>query len=382
MTTKKVLIGCGIAAIILLMIIAGGALYVYRQIVPGLKGASQVPSALVHPGVVKGSGFLSKTEFAAVPGLGNVTDIAFGKLDPAPRVEIAFAGGTGAAFVDKGGNVKSSVSYGTAGVSSDDMSILRGNGACQFMRRGSWGSRPALLDHAGAVLWEYKGTSAADDMVAGDINGDGLLEFAVGLNGGGGVDLLDSRGQKLWNKPDGNVWHVEMADANGDGQLEIIHTNAGGVIKVRDAYGNVISESSTPVYCSDFSLCRWPTKKDREQVLVSDQGGIWLLNYNGATVKRFDAPGCPDQGAARGIAVSLKSGKPECFAALVTFENARRSVLYVYDPAGKLVYQEVLPEASASIAAISLDNSGAESILIGGEGHVTRYSVLASAHGK
>jgi hypothetical protein len=67
------------------------------------------------------------------------------------------------------------------------------------------------MDATGKPLWSYgAGSNGVDDMVAGDLNGDGLLQFAVGFNGGGGIHLLNSQGKKLWEFPDGNVWHVEI----------------------------------------------------------------------------------------------------------------------------------------------------------------------------
>jgi hypothetical protein len=382
MTGRKVLIGCGIAMLVLLVAIAGGGLYIFHQIAPSLNGRLKAPSAFAHPGIVTGSGFLSKSEFIAEPVLGNVTDIVPGKLDPTPGVEMGIAGTQGSVFIDNAGHVKCSVSFGAMSMYTNVSIVsVRGKDTCEFMNRGSWASKPALLDHTGKVLWEYTSKWGADDMTAGDLKGDGSLEFAVGLNGSGGVVLLNSTGRTLWSKPDGNVWHVEIADVKGDGRLEIVHSNAGGKITVRDASGNVISKSAVGagVYFSDFSLCTWPTKKDVERLLVSSKGAIWLLDFGGGMVKKFDAPDCPDLSHARGALVTLRSGHPEYLAVLVDVKNSRQSLFYVYNSEGKLVYHEILPEPSASIAAIAADKSGAESILVGGEGHVTRYSTSAAA---
>ena len=51
-----------------------------------------------------------------------------------------------------------------------------------------------------------------------------------------------------------------------------------------------------------------------------------------------------------------------------------RSVFYVYDSKGKLVYQEVLPETCSAIMASPNGLSGTESILICGQGRVLKYS--------
>ena len=68
------------------------------------------------------------------------------------------------------------------------------------------------------------GVLSVDDTAAGDVDGDGRLEFVVGFNGGGGVRLLDSTEKMRWRKPDGNVWHVEIADLKGC----LLYTSARG----------------------------------------------------------------------------------------------------------------------------------------------------------
>lgn len=377
MKTSKLLIGCAIAAFAAVVIIPLAGYYALRQIAPVLLGRSP---ALAKPGIRFGSGFLSKSRFLADQTLGAVTDIVPGKGDPAPGVEIGIAGTEGADFVDGSGIVKSRVHFDGGPHSRISIVDVNHDGVCEFMNRGSWSSKAALLDHKGKMLWEYGGSPGVDDMAAGDINGDGLLEFAVGFNGGGGVDLVDSKGRKQWNQPDGNVWHVEMVDTNGDGRLEIVHTNAGGEITVRDASGSVISRSSAAAYCDDFDLCKWPTGGSRPYLLEPSDGSIWLFDYNGSTVARLDAPGCVSPNRVKVTPARLRQGRPEYLAVLVEYARENQSILYVYDSAKKLVYEESLPEAYGSIAAARLGKSGDESILIGGPGHILRYS-LPSAVG-
>ena len=59
---------------------------------------------------------------------------------------------------------------------------------------------------------------------------------------------------------------------------------------------------------------------------------------------------------------------------VVNFAGLPRSVLYVFDQNGALVYQEVLPESCGSILAVSFDDSGSEGLLIGGEQEVWQYT--------
>jgi len=375
MNIKKILIGCCIALAIVFILAIIGGFFAYRYFIsPFLCGQLEMPKELDTPRVTAGSDFLLKRLFLQDSRLGTITDIVTGELDPSPESEIGIAGSKGALFVDANSNVKSSVMFNSR-TEHVDIIDVDADGICEFINRGSWGCDASLIDHNGNTIWTYGGMPSVDDMCAGDIDGDGTVEFVVGFNGGGGVHLLDKDGKKKWKQSDGNVWHVELVDTNGDGRLEIVHSNAGGYITVRDKEGEIISQLAPSPYFSHFSLCKWPTKNDREYALLSENDTIWLFDFDAKTVAQFKAPKCGTLGHARGTPVKIRSGQPEYLAVIVEFRNWQKSILYVYNPAGKLVYQEILSEACASIAAVSLDKSERETILIGGVGKVWQYKV-------
>jgi len=171
---------------------------------------------------------------------------------------------------------------------------------------------------------------------------------------------------------------VEIVDTDGDGQPEIVHSNAGGQMKVRDAQGNIVNQSRPPAYFSGFSLCNWPGKQDPQYALLSESGTVWVLGFDGKSVARLDAPDCGDLGHARGVPVKLRAGHDEYFAVLVEFRNRERSILYLYDPDQKLVYQEVLGEACGCLAAVASGDSTDERLLLGGEQRVWQYTLAAA----
>ncbi|MFQ5810626.1 MAG: hypothetical protein ACE5JM_13500, partial [Armatimonadota bacterium] len=218
-----------------------------------------------------------------------------------------------------------------------------------------------------------------NDMAAGDMDGDGSLEYIVGFNGGGGVHLVETDGTRLWRQPEGNVWHVEMLDTDGDGSLEIVHSNAGGQMTVRDSQGAVVTQARPGPYFSGFSICRWPTAGSSEHALLAEDDTIWLFDFAGDTVAELSAPQCGTLGHARGVPVRLQPGQPEHFAVAVDFKRTRQAILYVYDSAGALVSQEVLPESCRAIAALPLAGGQAEALLVGGEGKVLRYEPAPAA---
>ncbi|HET6454662.1 MAG TPA: VCBS repeat-containing protein [Armatimonadota bacterium] len=374
MNLKVFLIGCATVLVLAFLGLLIGGYIMYRRmgsLSPGAPGRLEMPAALKTSGVRIGKGFLKQDVFLSNPALGKVTDIVWGELDPKPGLELGIAGKDGAIFVDKKGNVRSSVGLGG---NFDRVTIIdvEDDGVCEFINRGSWISKAALVNHQGAVVWRHGSLSAVDDMAAGDVDGDGIKEFAVGFNGGGGVHLVDRDGKKRWSKPDGNVWHVEMVDTDDDGRDEIVHSNAGGDITIRDSTGETVLSESPGPYFSSFSLVRFPANTSQQYLLLAEDNYTWLFDFDARTVRKLPAPDCGDLGDAFGTPVTLVKGKPH-LAILVEYHNWDRSILYVYDPSGKLVYQEVIPEDCAAIAALALDNSGTEALLIGAPGKVLKY---------
>ena len=376
---KKVLIGCGIAFVVLIILIIPMIIFgpfVYRSLYVLFMSYTKLdmPSELKIPRVLMGPNFLSKSIFFEDVRLGRITDIIRGEMDPNTGPEIGIAGNEAAVILDDSLKVISSIVF-SAKVSHIEFVDIDGDGVCEFMNRGEWCCDAGLFDHRGNLIWQYSETPGVDDMAAGDIDGDGKLKFAVGLNGDGGVILLDGYGKRIWREEDGNVWHIEMVDTNGDGNLEIVHSNVEGMMVIRKRDGRIIRKIKTEIYFSKFSLSRWPARSDHEYAMVPEENAIWLLDFDGKTVVKYRAPICSKWSDARGTPVRLKNGEPEYFAVIMSFITWERSVLYVYNPDRSLVYQEILPEACASITTLSKDDSTKDVLLVGCKGRVFEYKV-------
>ncbi len=362
---KWALIGFGIAA--LLFVLAG---YLgYQFFLSSLLPALEMPLELKAPRVVAGASVLSKSLFVQDHRLGPVTDVFIGAEGMHPRIIVA--GSRGAAFLgDRGRSVSTVVFSGRAG--RVQIKDVDGDGVVEFVNRGEWAIDPSLIDHNGNTVWTYG--SGVDDMASGDMDGDGTAEYAVGFNGGAGVHFLNKDGKLVSKLSDGNVWHVEIVDTNRDGLAEVVHSNAAGHMIIRDREGKIIRQIKPNPYLAEFSLVGWPRQTDPEYVLLSSAGTIWILDFDGKVVAEFPAPLSPEYGGfARGVPVMLQVGQPDCLAILVTLSHWQRSILYLYDPSGALVYQEILEGNGSAVAVLPTEEGDRETLLIGGEGKVWQY---------
>lgn len=382
----------------------------------------ETPKELRDAGVRVGDRVLARAEFARVgmpgllgrfaPGIGDTNDVAVGELDGQPGTDVVVAGGFGARVFDTAGASRSEMKFqfGTKEVSLGplkskalklmlgDVSVkdLDGDGVCEYLTRGSIDGA-ALFSHGGALLWSYGAfdgeRSSIDDLVAGDLDNDGTAELVASWDA---LEAFSLGGEKLWQRPwEGSIHSLDVADADGDGEAEIIVSH--GQMAVMNPNGEKVRDVRLPFYLGRFSVLRGP--RGDESLLAVEEGSVWTFDSKGERVQKFPAPLAEikveprkvgfggDEGGgfdftidkvdvyrAEGAWVKLDPARPEMLAVITSYVVLDRSVLYVYDASGTLLYEEVMPEQCRAVAALPAPEGRPQEFLVGCDTTIWRYA--------
>jgi hypothetical protein len=232
-----------------------------------------------------------------------------------------------------------------------------------------------LLDLDGKERWKSSAvgsTGGIEGVASGDVDGDGNPEFAIFYRYRDGIHLVDADGRTRWKHPVYALGHLEMADVDGNGKVKILYTNSNNAnrmteLTIVDAEGSVVAQRKISTASSEFAVTRWPDP-GAPNIVLTEEERIRLVDLNGDTVMTLGAPGCRPFGKLKAVSVKFSSNSSPYLAVRKSL-HPDLFVLYVYDTAGKLVYQKTETTEGGRIptlASVPAAKDGTEKLLVGG----------------
>jgi len=278
--------------------------------------------------------------------------------------QLYVAGDRGLAVVSHAGKFRSYIEFDAA------VGTVVPVGRFELMNQGGAWQPVSLMDSKGRTLWSVDGPSTPNHMTAADLDGDGSLDFLIGFNGMGGVARLDARGRTVWTRPATNVWTVAVVDTDGDGAVEIMHcSHRDGGIVVRNGDGEKLRvlDATSERFC----VTTWPGVSDSPALAYSHRDSLHLASLAGEPIRRLPLP---VDGHAVNQAIPVRWRGGVHFAAVRTITaTGRRSALFLYEPAGELIYTEIFAASSLALATIPDRRTGTETLLVGAGSEVFAY---------
>jgi hypothetical protein len=306
-----------------------------------------------------------------VPEIGTVSGFAWHELEGEPRLVVS--GNGGAQVRSPSGRLLRSLAF--AGTEDVPWHVeprdIDADGRPEFLNRGGNWHPTGIFDSDGELAWSHRPESAPNSMAAGHLDADGRIDFVVGMNGGGGVERLDAAGSPVWAQPDANVWRVELLDADGDGDQEILHTNVDGRFTLRDGDGRVLRRFETGHYATEFAVLPGP------RILQHAGDRFLVLDADGQVQRELPTPvGGEMFGDMQARELRLAGASERLIAVLESRRVSDLSVLHVFDERGERVHEELLEEACAGLG--SWPAGSGEEILVGCAGRVWRYRLAGT----
>ncbi len=294
-----------------------------------------------------------------------------------------------------------------------------GDGNVEFLRRSTEypaiGGRPQdsllLWNHSGELVWrraiapflDSDGTYVSGGWTAGDVDADGVLEFAVSTSDGAEIFMAD--GTDLVQVGGGLSEEIAFANLDGHEGLELVTRSAGTVntwamdgtrIATFEADWKGIIARVSPDDVADRIYADCDYLDAEGQVVASLTPNEW--GYCGAqnTVSYWEdrlIDPCEKPDATDTVVREVRfTSDAEPYRVEVSYSYQTRAqtpvagailsiplraALRIYDPGGALVYHEVIASGSGpgSIAVIPSDVEGQELLLVADDTRILAYEL-------
>ncbi len=338
----------------------------------------------IQPGIRAGAALFTRGTFLVTPSTGRVTDIEFGELRAPGKLELGVAGEYGAEFFDRNRVQQARVEFEPRDLQGWDTGseIVKrtSKNALLFFRHEK--PRAALADSQGRNLWQFP-YDRVSSAAFGFVGPDGAPEFFFVDQYGpkdGTVEACDLKGQTIWRREGIARWNSSLAlvklDASGPPALVL---DSGTDLLAIDHSGHTIFKHPEVANLGEFTTVTWPPLCPEQCLIASGDRELFMTSPSGKElIGRLPALYTRDLHA---VAVRFYENRPPLLAVvgLLKYQGqlvgykAVRGALYIFDAAGKLVYNEVLNELCQSVAALPSADGKTETLLVGAENKVLEY---------
>jgi hypothetical protein len=243
-----------------------------------------------------------------------------------------------------------------------------------FLLTGSEG----LFDSSGRMLWSLKSESFRQLVAIGISGGKELAFFSKHIHDR--IERHDMAGKVLWTVKVSAMEIGPYATADGEPFLLAIVPGTANSLALRlyDLDGSPRKEIPLPNWGSNVQEIGWPS---RGHLLAGSGSWLGVFDANGKEVLRHVIRGTsfnPYHGPD-GTAVRLDPVE-EPYLAVMSHGSSgyARSVLLVFDPKGRLVWQEEVNKLRAILAVPQAYGKG-EVLLVGGMDGVIEYSLARAS---
>lgn len=408
----KTLIGCGAFALLFLVGIGGyfgWKIYSFYSEISRYSSSREIPDELREPRVLKGAGFLSKTEIFKLSSDGYGATLKKGiaardekekqkiiNSDSAKGIsnfddikvcggEIVAAGRFGAQILDLNGNFKREIlfepsltkikigwyqqNHYKAAVDNLQIVDLDGDGNCEFFSFGSL-EGVTVYDREGNIAWKYGGEETEDlfqdrdfdkevyvtEAAVGDLDGDGQAEYIVARRNDG-IRVFDKNGNEKWFQPDEfPTATMRVIDLDGDGRSEFLEY--GSETKIRDAAtGKVVRELKGGNSSDAFLFAEDKNKKKSLQFCDFDENRLECVDENGIKLIEAEAPlsrvkrKSPDQSPPKAAATPVDFGNGVVAVPMSETSGVGDNIESVYQP--KAVWVSLAKDKPKYLAVVA-----------------------------
>jgi hypothetical protein len=265
-------------------------------------------------------------------------------------------------FFSHDGSLRTSVNLGDLEVVGIRPVDINKNGVYNYYATTCNGT-VVFLDNKGKVLWRFSplGEKNRENSIVGDgdFDGDGKVELVVVTTNRKDlfIYILDEKGGiksqfVLKDSNYNNFSYMKIIDVDVDGRAEIVYFGRNSV-EIINYKGEPIRRFKAPWEC--WCLNIWPIASDKPLLYgwtLGDVNNLIIADTYGNVVEK--RPIDPFARIEKIIPVNFLGPKEKPYYVATRFwaYTYDRSAVYILDPAGKIIYEEIMPRRVHNIEVI------------------------------